>query len=151
MEKIVLDIAVREDIPVLGICRGLQFINAALGGTLYQDLPSMRPEGGRHLQKPPYDAPLHKVNVVKNSPLHELTGQDILEVNSLHHQAVKDLSFELQAMAYSEDGLVEAFYMPGHKFLWAVQWHPEFAYKKDPSCRKLFRALVEKSESRNDQ
>lgn len=143
MELKVLDIAVKQDKAVLGICRGIQFINAALGGTLYQDLPSQRPSAVEHHMTAPYDRPVHKVSIVKNTPLYELIKLDELGVNSYHHQAVKVLSSKLSVMAESEDGLTEAVYMPGKKYIWAVQWHPEFSYKVDKNSRKIFKSFAD--------
>ena len=142
MEMISLDIAVHNDIPILGICRGIQFINAALGGTLYQDLPSERPSDIEHHQTPPYNVPVHDVQIVKDSPLYDLIQNDILAVNSYHHQAIKKLSPKLAAMAFSQDGLIEAIYKPDNKFLWALQWHPEFSYKTDKNSKMIFELFV---------
>lgn len=143
MEKIVLEKAINTNKPLLGICRGIQFINAALGGTLYQDLPTQYKTETDHHQKPPYDIPVHTVNIVKDSPLHKCLQTETIEVNSYHHQAVKDLAPGLKIMAVSEDGLTEGIYMPEHPFLWAVQWHPEFSHKKDENSRLIFKAFVE--------
>ena len=142
LELAVLKKAVEADKPVLGICRGLQLINAALGGTLYQDLPTQHPSAVPHTMDPPYDAPVHEVTVEPGTPLHELLGKEIIGVNSYHHQAVKDLAAGLEVMAHSPDGLVEAFRRPESRFLWAVQWHPEFSYLTDGNSRKIFRAFV---------
>lgn len=142
MELGVLRRAMAHDKPVLGICRGIQFINAALGGTLWQDLPSQRPSAVCHRQKPPYDAPAHTVGVLPDTPLYRLLKTDTLAVNSYHHQAIRDLAAPLEAMALSPDGLIEAVRHPGQRFLWAVQWHPEFAYRSDPAARAVFRAFV---------
>ena len=128
--------------PILGICRGLQLLNVLLGGTLYQDLPTEHPSEVEHHMRPPYDAVTHSVEVAQDSPLHALLGRTSLGVNSYHHQAVQDLSPQLRAMARSEDGLVEAAWMPGKQFLWAFQWHPEFSYKTDESSRRIFKAFV---------
>ena len=146
MEKIVLRKVLEDDKPALGICRGIQFINAFLGGSLYQDLPSFHPSDITHRQKPPYDLPSHEVSLVEGSPMHQYLGTDRLKVNSCHHQAIRDLAPSLQAMAISPDGLTEAAYMPGKRFVWAVQWHPEFSYKTDPYSRKIFRAFIEAME-----
>ena len=143
MESFYLQYAINYDKPVLGICRGIQFINAALGGTLYQDLPTQHPSEIDHHQKPPYDIPVHTVDIVKDSPLEKLLDANQLNVNSYHHQAVKDLSAKLKAMAVSTDGLVEAVFMPEHRFLWAVQWHPEFSYLTDINSRKIFKAFID--------
>ena len=143
MESWYLQYAINSDKPVLGICRGIQFINAFLGGTLYQDLPTQHPSEIDHHQKPPYDIPVHTVSIVKDSPLGKLLDTEQLSVNSYHHQAVKDLSQRLKAMAISTDGLIEAVFMPEHRFLWAVQWHPEFSYLTDINSRKIFKAFID--------
>ncbi len=142
MERIVLEDAMQKDKPILGICRGIQLINALLGGTLYQDLPTQHPSDIDHHQTPPYDVPVHDVFIKKDSPLYDCLGSDRISVNSYHHQAVKDVAPCLEVMAESEDGIVEALYKPFYRFLWAVQWHPEFSYKKDDNSRKIFKAFV---------
>ncbi len=142
MEKYILDKAIAADKPVLGICRGIQVINASLGGTLYQDLRLQHPSTVEHHQQPPYDVPSHEVTVIEDSPLYDLIGSVTLSVNSYHHQAVKMIAPTLQAMAFSTDGLIEALYMPDKKFIWAVQWHPEFSYMTDANSMKIFQAFV---------
>ena len=142
MERDLLALAWERDKPVLGICRGIQFMNVVFGGTLYQDLPSQRTSGVEHHQSPPYDEPVHEVDIVEDSPLHRLLGQTVIPVNSYHHQAVKKLAPKLCAMAYSEDGLVEAVYAPEKKYVWAFQWHPEFSYLKDDNSKKIFQSFV---------
>lgn len=147
METIVLREALRMNRPVLGICRGLQFINAALGGTLYQDLPTQHPSPVTHRQQAPYHLPAHPVKVADGSPLRRCLGEDEIQVNSCHHQAVKALAPGLMPMAVSPDGLTEALYAPEKDFLWAVQWHPEFSHRTDESSRRIFRAFVEAAEN----
>ena len=142
MESYLFDRCYREDKPVLGICRGIQLMNALLGGTLYQDLPTEHPSGVNHHQQHPYDAPVHAVTLTPGSPLQQLLGQQTLAVNSLHHQAIRALAPGLAAMAVSEDGLVEAVCLPGKKFVWAVQWHPEFSFAVNENSRKIFRQFV---------
>ncbi|HRU99558.1 MAG TPA: gamma-glutamyl-gamma-aminobutyrate hydrolase family protein [Ruminococcus sp.] len=142
MEAHLLDLALQYDKPILGICRGIQFINAALGGSLWQDIPSQHPSKLIHCQKPPYDKPIHDVNIEKHSPLYEILHTESLPVNSYHHQAVKELSPKLKCMAQAPDGLIEAIYAPEQSFLWAVQWHPEFSYLTDENSRKIFRELI---------
>lgn len=149
IEKYYYDRAVAFNKPVFGICRGIQLINALEGGTLYQDLPAEYAgtnsdgEKTEHHMSAPYDRTIHKVTLVKDSPLFALLGCEELPVNSYHHQAVKELAPGLKSMAVSEDGLIEAIYRPDRKFIWAVQWHPEFIYKKDETCAMLFRKFVE--------
>ena len=142
METIVLRAALENDKSVLGICRGIQFINAALGGTLYQDIPTQHPSEVEHHQHPPYHIPVHSVKILEDSPLYDCLQVGELPVNSYHHQAVRVVSPALKVMAAASDGLVEAVYKPDQRFLWAVQWHPEFSCLTDESSRKIFRAFV---------
>ena len=151
MELVLLDLALARDMAVLGICRGLQFLNAALGGTLYQDLMTERVPAGQNHQYlvPPYNTEAHKAFVKKDTPLWELLSDKadenglIIGVNSLHHQAIKDLSPKLKIMAYSDDALVEAVWHPEKHFVWGVQWHPEYLYKVDENSRRIFKAFTE--------
>ena len=143
METIILKEAMKNDKPLLGICRGIQLINAELGGTLYQDIPTQYPSSTEHHQRAPYDVPVHTVNIVKDSPLYSVLKTECLPVNSYHHQAVKAVAPDLEVMAISEDGLTEALYRPKSRFLWAVQWHPEFSYKKDVNSSRIFKAFVD--------
>ena len=143
MESIVLKMALETDKAILGICRGIQFINAALGGTLYQDLPLQHPSEIDHHQHPPYDIPSHDVILIRDTPLQKCLQRDTLSVNSYHHQAVKELAPGLAPMAVSSDGLTEALYMPKKGFLWAVQWHPEFSFRSDINSRRIFSAFID--------
>lgn len=128
--------------PALGICRGIQFLNAILGGSLYQDIPTELPNAVSHSMKPPYDVPAHVVSVTPESPLHRLIGKERLEVNSCHHQGIMRLGKGLRVMAVADDGLVEAVYMPDRRYVWAVQWHPEMSIG-DEDSKKLFTSFVE--------
>ena len=131
------------DKPAFGICRGIQLFNALLGGKLYQDLPTEYKGASPldHQQKPPYDTPAHRVMIIPGSPLHVLLDTDAIMVNSIHHQAISELSQKLECMAIAEDGLIEAVSMPGKKFVWAVQWHPEHSLS-DGHSHKLFEAFI---------
>jgi len=142
MESAILKIAIKDQKSVLGICRGLQFINAALGGTLYQDIPLQHPSLVEHHQRPPYNIPAHKVHIIEGSPLCNTLKKESLAVNSYHHQAVHIIADGLKPMAVAPDGIVEALYKPSHRFLWAVQWHPEFSYMTDEDSRMIFRAFI---------
>ena len=134
--------ALGRDKPVLGICRGIQFLNAFLGGTLYQDLPTEHPSGVTHSMRPPYDRAIHSVEIMSETPLAALLQKTQLGVNSYHHQAIKALAPGLAEMARSEDGLVEAVYLPDKTFVWAVQWHPELSFLTDENSRRIFSAFV---------
>ena len=141
METLLLSKALQADKAVLGICRGLQFINAFLGGTLWQDLPSQHPSEIVHRQGKPYDVPMHQVTL--SGDLRAFLGKDVLEVNTLHHQAVKDLSSGLMPMAVAPDGIIEAAQMTGKRFVWAVQWHPEYLFRTDSDSLAIFSCFVE--------
>jgi putative glutamine amidotransferase len=132
------------DKPAFGICRGLQFFNVALGGTLYQDLPTQFAPGVKlnHRQSPPYAEPVHSVRIEPGTPLRRILEEDVLPVNSYHHQGIKRLAEPLAAAARAEDGLIEAAFLPDRKFVLAVQWHPEFSYTADRRQLQLFEAFV---------
>ena len=147
MEKLILDEALKRDKPVLGICRGIQFINAYLGGTLWQNIPTQFSDMITHCQKPPYDVPVHNVEIVKDTPLHTLLKKDSISVNSYHHQGIRELSSKLKCMAVSPDGLIEAVYAPDKRFVWAVQWHPEFFYEKDENSRLILAEFARNCQS----
>ena len=142
-EALLLDLFLKNNLPVLGICRGIQFLNAHLGGTLYQDLKTQYGDTVEHRMSPPYDRSIHTVSLVKGTPLHSLLGTDEISVNSYHHQAVKRLAKPLCESALSCDGLIEGVFMPDKKFVWAIQWHPEVSYKKDDTSIKILKAFVD--------
>ena len=142
LETKLLTAVLKRNKPVLGICRGIQLINSVLGGTLYQDLPTQHPSETSHRMKPPYDQVWHEVSLVEGSPLQKTLGKASTGVNSCHHQAILDLAPGLVPMAWSPDGLIEAVHMPEKKFLWAVQWHPEFSYKVNDDSVEIFKAFV---------
>jgi len=142
METILLRTVLQLNKPVLGICRGLQFLNAYLGGSLYQDIPSQKEGALAHSQPPPYDAPSHEVKIFLESPLQRWINKDRAEVNSLHHQGVKKLAGALRVAAQSSDGLVEAAWMPDKKFVFGLQWHPEYNHEKDEDSRRIFGAFI---------
>lgn len=142
MEQFILTKAVEMDKSVLGICRGIQFMNACYGGTLYQDLPTEHTSSIEHHMQPPYDREAHQVAILNGTPLHDILRKEKIGVNSYHHQAIKKLSPSFQKMAVAEDKLIEGVYMPAHKFVVGVQWHPEFSYEVDENSRKLIHAFV---------
>lgn len=133
--------ALEKNIPVLGICRGLQVINVALGGTLYQDLECMPTKTMRHANPREILKVFHAVDIEPGTQLHRITGSSRIEVNSSHHQVVDALGRGLVISARSSDGVIEAFEDPNFKFFISVQWHPEMIPKRDHS-RKLFDALI---------
>jgi putative glutamine amidotransferase len=135
-----LHAARRASIPVLGICRGLQVINVALGGTLIQDIGRQRPSTTRHVVKVPKNYLAHPITVAPASRLEMIAGSRTIEVNSRHHQGIDALSPRLRCSAEAPDGLPEAIETEDEPFLLAVQWHPENLYASAPS-RALFGAF----------
>lgn len=146
MESRLLTMALEADKAVLGICRGIQFLNVRLGGSLYQDIPTGFETKEEHHQQPPYDAVSHRVLLESGSPLAGLLGKEEIGVNSCHHQGLKKVADQLCVMAKAPDGLAEAVYMPEKSFVWAVQWHPEFFDGKDENSNRIFEAFVKAAE-----
>lgn len=142
LEMALARLAWQQDMPVLGICRGLQVMVVALGGSLYQDLPSQLPGAQRHQWDTARNVAVHPVQVKPGSRLAELLGRAAVDVNSFHHQAAKAVPAALQVTALSPDGVVEGLEAPERRFWLAVQWHPENLWEDDPQFFALFRALV---------
>ena len=119
--------AIRDDLPTLGICRGQQVLNVALGGSLYQDLREQKATDleHSHLHGKGRSGLIHAVRLDPESQLAQLIDETVIEVNSLHHQAVKEVAPTLRITGKSEDGVIEALEAPDHRFLISVQWHPE--------------------------
>jgi gamma-glutamyl-gamma-aminobutyrate hydrolase PuuD len=140
-------VARQRELPILGICRGIQLINVALGGTLFQDLPSERPGAVNHRPDGARDARSHRVRLQRGSRAADALGATSVTVNSSHHQAIKELAPHLVATGWTDDDLVEAAESPaGAPWLLAVQWHPEemHADGRAPD-RGLFAALVQEA------
>ncbi|WP_243094896.1 gamma-glutamyl-gamma-aminobutyrate hydrolase family protein [Thermus thalpophilus] len=116
--------ALEKGLPTLGVCRGVQVMNVALGGSLYQDLPAQGFTKVDHYQKSPPPALAHSVRQVAESPLSRLFPE-AFPVNSYHHQGIKVLGRGLKPIAVAPDGLVEAVILEGHPLFLGVQWHPE--------------------------
>jgi putative glutamine amidotransferase len=139
--------AVGEGKPLFGLCRGLQIVNVALGGTLYQDIAAQHADAIKHDYFPtagfPRDHLAHRVTVASGSRLDALVGTAPLEVNSMHHQGVKDLAPGLVSTAVAPDGLIEALESAGDQFLLGVQWHPETLTDRDPRMHHLLAGFVE--------
>ena len=138
--------AIAEGKPLFGLCRGLQVVNVALGGTLYQDIAAQRSDAIKHDYFPTAgfsrDHLAHQVTVASGSRLDELVGSAPLQVNSMHHQAVKDLAPGLVPTAAAPDGVIEALEIPGDRFLLGVQWHPESLTDRDPRMHRLLAGFV---------
>jgi putative glutamine amidotransferase len=145
-ELIALDEAARRDLPVLGICRGHQLLNVFFGGSLYQDLEAQTRSGRSHRQSGPWGQPQHDAVIAPGSRLAEALGCERVRINSYHHQAVREVAADLQPVAVSEDGLVEAVESRRHHWILGVQWHPERheaeAPDSDPNIR-LYHAFAQ--------
>ena len=137
--------ALADGKPVLGVCRGLQVLNIAAGGTLFQDVQAQRFGSQKHDFEPPdhaRDFRAHDVELVRGSRLHALVGAASAPVNSMHHQGIQRLGAGLTATAHAPDGLIEAIEGEGLGFALAVQWHPESLEPNDEVSRALFREFV---------
>lgn len=133
----------RRDLPFVGICRGYQVFNVAMGGSLYQDVPTQLNMDNVHEQKEPKSTPTHYVRTVKGTKLQDLIGEKAF-VNSFHHQAIKSVGTKLQVSAYSvEDDIIEAVEHKNARFMVGVQWHPEQLVKQDQSMMPLFKQFIE--------
>ncbi len=134
---------VRIKLPFLGICRGLQVINVAFGGTLYEDLLDQRTNSLRHQYFPEFERThlAHVVNFEPNSQLTQILGVSSAQVNSLHHQGINRIAPNLRTTAYAPDGLIEAFELEEYPFGLAVQWHPEWLPRKAEMV-SLFEAFI---------
>ena len=133
--------AVNANIPILGICRGCQVINVAFGGTLYQDLPSQCEGVHAHSLNSDPKTPGHYVDIVQDSLLASIYGETAC-VNSLHHQAVKDVAPDFFVAAKAKDGVIECI-QHKERFILGVQWHPEWLSRLDDKALKIFEAFVE--------
>jgi putative glutamine amidotransferase len=138
--------AIEDSKPVLSICRGIQVLNVALGGSLIQDIPSQKPGMLQHdfdSAAIPHDHIAHIVNIEPHSNLASILGAAAVQVNSWHHQAINRPADGLTVVAHSPDGIIEAVEIPQHRFAIGVQWHPEWLYDKRPEMKRLFAALVD--------
>jgi putative glutamine amidotransferase len=128
----------RRKLPILGICRGMQLLNVARGGTLHQHLPEVTGTGGEHRQTEHGSLVSHRIETASHSRLRTTLGGPTIEVNSFHHQAVQTLGKGLVATAWARDGTIEAIENPGDRMVLGVQWHAEGLRAHDP----LFELLI---------
>ena len=137
-----ISLALKRDMPLLGVCGGAQAINVALGGSLYQDIKSQVAGAAEHEQGHLKDRGGHAVKIIPGTKLRRIVGRDSLEVNTTHHQSVKKLGKGLIVNAAAADGVVEGLESQGHAFVLGVQWHPEFLVHRNNEQRKIFSAFV---------
>ncbi|KXB42611.1 gamma-glutamyl-gamma-aminobutyrate hydrolase family protein [Amygdalobacter nucleatus] len=145
-EFCLLKVALEMKMPILAICRGLQLINVYFGGSLYQDLAERKEHTFMHVQRSaPYKS-WHQIELAKDSELARICQTETLQVNSLHHQAIKELAANLTAVAWAKDGLIEAFTLDNYPFLLALQWHPEFLQATDMKMQAIFAAFLQEAQ-----
>ncbi|HXX47096.1 MAG TPA: gamma-glutamyl-gamma-aminobutyrate hydrolase family protein [Myxococcota bacterium] len=137
----------RPELPLLGICRGMQVINIALGGDLVPHVPDLFGDGVAH-RLPPRVPTTHPVRIDRSGILGEIFAQDELPVCSWHHQAVRRLGRGLRAAAHAADGVVEAVVLDARPFALGLQWHPEMQAADDPRQLRVFQVLVERARAR---
>jgi len=133
-------LAVTRGLPVFGVCGGAQVLNVALGGSLYQDIPSQIPKAYKHSG---FSEPAHTIDLVPGTRLATIVGAHELRVNSLHHQAIKVPGHGLVVSASARDGVIEAVEIPDQPFVVGVQWHPERLFIEDKTAQQLFTAFVQ--------
>jgi putative glutamine amidotransferase len=140
--------AVKRGAPTMAICRGIQSLNVALGGTLYQDLHAQNAAGIEHRQTQGRDVTTHSIEIDSDSRLLAIVGGTRLEVNSFHHQALRRVAHGLRVVARAPDGVIEAVEGEGDAFLVAVQFHPEELVFRSPQAQQLFNALADSAKPR---
>lgn len=143
MELLAAKMALERNLPILGICRGVQLLNVALGGTLYQHIPAQVPDALGHV--PPMDKAVHAhtIRILPGTRLRQIIGRAEIWVNSAHHQSVKAPAPSCVVSAHARDGVIEAIEVPDRTFALGVQWHPEGTWRDDRHAKQLFRALVQ--------
>ena len=146
LEKEIFDEFYKTGKPIMGICRGMQFINVCLGGKIYQDITDMQKE--KHMDAKKLFKNHHHVKIERDSFLYKLSGKEDILVNSTHHQAVKTLGENLKTAATSYDGFIESYESISHPFCIGVQWHPEHIFKNDALQRKMIAEFVNKAKSK---
>jgi putative glutamine amidotransferase len=137
--------ALQADLPILAICRGIQVLNVAAGGSLYQDIAAQVPGALLHtyrLADSPWERPTHRVRIAHDSKLAALLEVEEWATNSFHHQAVREVGEGFRPVAWTDDGIIEAIEQPARRFALGVQWHPEGMFDSDPLARRLFAAFV---------
>ena len=138
----IVRLAKQADLPLLGICGGMQTMNVACGGSLFQDISSQIQKPLQHRQQAPASSLSHTVTVKAGSLLRRIVRSASMKVNSSHHQSVNGVAPSLITSARASDGIVEAIESPTHRFFLGIQWHPEFLFDRYPLHRRLFEAFL---------
>lgn len=142
-----IELAEKLNKPLLAICKGHQMLNVAYGGTLYQDLHVQKENVIEHSQNQPRHLPFHEVQIKKGSILYDIFS-DKTQVNSFHHQAIKDLSEDFEILAKSSDGIIEAVLKKEGNWMLGVQWHPEMMAATDEKMKAIFQLFVNRCKKR---
>ena len=135
-------LAIRDHIPTLAICGGMQSMNVACGGSLYQDIPAQVDHVLQHRQTTPAVRLSHSISITPGSLLNRIVKRARMQVNSSHHQSVKAVGHALIASATAPDGIIEAIELPTHPFFLGLQWHPEFLFERHLLHRRLFQTFL---------
>lgn len=143
MELEICRMAFEKDIPILAVCRGIQTLNVALGGTLCQDIPSQVEGAFNHSPRVDKAVLTHPVQIERGTLLFRVVRREKIWVNGKHHQAIKEVASELTVTARAPDGIIEAVEASSKPFVLGVQWHPEGTWQKDPPSKRLFQAFVQ--------
>lgn len=142
-ELLMIREALRLNMPIFGVCRGIQILAVAMGGTLYQDIESqLGIEKLRHSQEPPYGEPVHTVRFAQDGLFARVTGAQEMRTNSMHHQSIKQPGEHLVVEGVSEDGVIEAVRARDDDGIFAVQFHPEYLSDHSEQAAHLFEHLV---------
>ncbi len=140
--------ALAQNMPIFGICNGLQLINVIFGGSLIQHIPDSYNSNINHEQPPPKNIPTHSVDIIQDTLLAELSLEPTIMVNSTHHQAIDKIGNGLTVAAIAPDGIIEAVEAKEYKFLVGVQWHSE--YLNSELDKKLFKKFINMSSNQNE-
>lgn len=136
-------LALKAKLPILGVCRGIQALNVFNGGDVYQDIESeISTDVLKHVQDAPMNTLTHSVRITPETRLHDILGQDRIQVNSHHHQAIKTVAPNFQQTALASDGVIEGIELPGKHFVVGVQWHPERSFHSDEASQRVFHAFI---------
>ena len=147
----ILDFVEDKNLPVLGICFGIQSLNVHRGGSLVQDIPALVTDPLVHDEDDGKPPARHMVRISEESLIGRLAGRTELEVNSYHHQAVERPGRNLRAVAFSPDGVIEALEDTAGRFVVGVQWHPERGWKEDSLSKALFTSFIEQARLRYNE
>lgn len=143
-DLLVLAEAEKRNLPIFGICFGMQILNVYRGGTLFQDIPSQVPDSIKHQQGEPLARNSHTIEVFENSILSRLITSNPVQVNSHHHQAIREVGRNLKVTALAKDGIIECVEdIRADRFILGVQWHPELNWKTDEISKKIFETFIE--------